>query len=102
LEDHETAGISFFDLDGKRLPFKRTDFRGIDSFTPPENFDKMKEVAAELAKAVNNPFIRVDLYEISGRIYFSELTFFPCSGYLPFDPPEWDEKLGRLIKLPAN
>lgn len=102
LEDHETAGISFFDLDGKRLPFKRTDFRGIDSFTPPENFEKMKDVAAELAKSVNNPFIRVDLYEISGKIYFSELTFFPCSGYLPFDPPEWDEKLGQLINISAK
>lgn len=102
LEDHSTASISFFDLNGDRLPFKRTDYKGVDKFTPPSCFEKMKDVANLLAKKIDNPFIRIDLYEVSGSIYFSELTFFPCSGLLPFDPPEWDKIIGDYLKLPNN
>ena len=40
--------------------------------------------------------------ESDGKIYFSELTFYPCSGYLPFTPPEWDRALGNWITLPQN
>lgn len=48
----------------------------------------------------NIPFLRVDLYEINEKIYFSELTFFPGAGYIKFTPKEWDYKLGDLIELP--
>lgn len=100
LENHLTAGISFFDLDGKRLPFKRLDFRPVETFTPPKLFEEMKALANETAKKINAPFIRIDLYEVNNRIYFSEFTFFPCSGMIPFDPPEWDRKIGEILKLP--
>lgn len=100
LEDHETAGISFFDLNGKRLPFKRLDFRPVLYFEPPKLFEDMKIVADNTAKRIKAPFVRIDLYEVNNRIYFSEFTFFPCSGMIPFDPPEWDEKIGSWLKLP--
>ena len=39
--------------------------------------------------------LRVDLYQINGKIYFSELTFCPCKWIVSFEPtPEWDKKLG--------
>lgn len=41
--------------------------------------------------------MRVDLYEISGKTYFSEITFYPCSGFMPFNSYEWDIKLGNEI-----
>lgn len=101
LEDHSTAAISFADLGGKRLPFKRSDYREIDDPLPiPPSFEKMKSIAERLAQAVNNSFIRVDLYDISGCVYFSELTFYPNSGFIPFSPEEWDLKLGDLLTLP--
>jgi len=53
--------------------------------------------ARELSKGM--AFLRVDLYQINGKIYFSELTFCPCNGLFPFEPPEWDKKLGSLIDL---
>ena len=47
----------------------------------------------------NIPFLRVDFYEIMGRLYLGELTFFPGNGFEEFDPPEWDKILGDWIEL---
>jgi hypothetical protein len=44
----------------------------------------------------------VDLYEIGGKIYFSELTFTPCGGTMTFSPPEWDDEIGRWLTLPQK
>lgn len=43
--------------------------------------------------------LRVDFYEIAGKIYFGELTFFPGCGFEEFSPEEWNEKLGSWIKI---
>ena len=64
----------------------------------PINFDEMLYVAAQLSKGI--PHVRVDLYNVNGKIYFGELTFFHGSGMERFDPIEWNYKLGNLIKLP--
>jgi hypothetical protein len=103
LEDHSTACISFFDLDGKQMPFQRSDFKAIDGdMTMPENYSEMICLAERLAKAVACPFVRIDLYSIKGRIYFSEITFTPCGGTLPFKPAIWDKKIGAWIHLPTE
>ena len=44
----------------------------------------------------------MDLYQINGQIYFGELTFSPCAGYMPFQPFSADRNLGELIVLPSN
>lgn len=48
------------------------------------------------------PHIRVDFYEINGKIYFGELTFYTNAGFVPFKDSKWDEKLGDWIKLPIG
>lgn len=58
----------------------------------PQNFDEMKDLAAQLSAEF--PFVRVDLYNVQGKIYFGELTFYPSSGYGKFHPDEFDQKLG--------
>lgn len=58
----------------------------------------MKKIAAILSKG--HPHIRVDLYDINGKIYFGELTFYHWSGMTPFEPIEWDLRLGGMIILP--
>ena len=62
----------------------------------------MKEIAERLARYVNNPFVRIDLYDINGRIYFGEFTFYPGGGLEAFQPLEWDYTLGSWIKLPID
>lgn len=45
------------------------------------------------------PFVRIDLYEIDKKVYFSEITFSPTAGMMPFAPEEYDEILGSYIDL---
>lgn len=99
LANHETATIDFYDINHRRMPFKRTDYKSSTTDAPkPRCHDEMIDIAGKLSK--NIPFVRIDLYEINGKVYFSEITFSPCAGWLPFDPQEWDYKLGKYIKLP--
>lgn len=98
LENHATASISFLTLDWEFAPFGRSDFKPFTELPPkPTRFDEMLKLAAKLS--AGHKFLRVDLYQIENQIYFSELTFSPCGGMMPFDPPEWDEELGKLIDL---
>lgn len=100
LENHLTARISFYDLKGNELPFCRNDYKPIgEAIELPINFDEMLEIATKIAMSINNPFVRIDLYSIHNKTYFSEVTFSPCGGVLPFEPEEWDQKLGQWIKL---
>lgn len=63
----------------------------------PKSFDMMKDIASTLSKAFN--FVRVDFYEIDGRPYLGELTFFPGAGYFTYRDPETDMILGNMLKL---
>ncbi len=98
LEDHATAGISFYDMDFKLTDCKRKDYRQI-SYIPekPKNWERMKKYSAILSKGI--PHLRVDWYEINGKLYFGELTFYTQTGMIPFEDESWDKKLGNLIKL---
>lgn len=98
LSNHSTAKIDFFDMNFDRAPFGRTDFNHFDEIPEkPINFEEMKKLAKELSKGFS--FLRVDFYEINGKIYFGELTFTPCGGFMIFSPEEWDKKLGDLLEL---
>jgi hypothetical protein len=64
----------------------------------PENYEEMIEVAEELAGEI--PFVRVDLYNVTTKIVFGELTFTPESGFGSFNPTDGDTKLGMHLRLP--
>lgn len=66
-----------------------------DEFPKPENLGRMLEIAHTLSK--DFPFVRVDLYNVDGRIYFGELTFYPWTGYVRFTPDEFDFELGNYF-----
>lgn len=104
LENHDTASISFYGLDGVEMPFHRSDYKQFEHKPDlPENFNEMIETANKLAKRlfdeISLPFVRIDLYSINGKTYFSEITCYPNSGYIPFTPDEWDKKIGEWIDL---
>ena len=63
----------------------------------PANWDEMVKIAEDLASPF--PFVRVDLYNINERIYFSELTFTPAKGTLKFDDDNADFEIGKWLKL---
>lgn len=91
---------NYYDLDWNLLDIGEKkcppDFNHIE--LKPKNFDNMIEIAKTLS--VGFPFMRVDLYNDNGAIYFGELTFSPDSGFGEFLNDEQDIKLGNLINLP--
>ena len=100
LSDHSTAKISFADMDYNISPFKRSDFAPFEKLPDkPTHFEKMKELAKILCKDMY--FVRVDFYEINKKIYFGEFTFAPCAGFVPFEPSEYDDIIGKWLKLPT-
>ena len=92
--------FTFLDRNYNVLPFECGCPSEKNGLPKPSQYDKMIELAEQLSQ--NIPFVRVDFYEIDGNVYFGELTFFPVSGYIQFDPKEWDLKLGNMIKLPQK
>lgn len=99
MEDHSTASMNFYDMDFNLTDCKRRDFKKLD-YTPskPKTFEQMKQFASVLSKGI--PHLRVDFYEIDGHIYFGELTFSTCSGFIPFEDKKWDKIMGDWLTLP--
>lgn len=87
-----------FDLDWNLVPIQQN--YGNDPITPekPVNFEKMIEISRKLSAGI--PFLRVDMYEINGKVYVGEMTFYSWAGFEPFHPEEWDHVLGSWLKLP--
>lgn len=90
--------FDFFDMDFNHLDIKNGHPNADILPQKPMQFDKMVELAEKLS--IGFPHLRVDFYEVNGKIYFGELTFSHWSGFVPFEPPEWDETLGSWIQLP--
>lgn len=90
--------LDYFDMNWNWLPLtlyphlhaKRTPNK-------PKNFEKMIELSKELSK--DFPFVRVDLYNVNGKIYFSELTFVPTGGNMKLTPESILDEWGAKLKL---
>ena len=66
----------------------------------PKCLTELLNYAEILAHGAGDPpFLRVDFYIIKDQIYFGEMTFYHGSGMEKFYPPEYDEKLGKLIDI---
>lgn len=89
----------FYTTEWDLMPVKRPNIpNSIIPLKKPEKIDEMLALASKLSE--NIPFLRVDFYYFEGKIYISELTFFPASGFSPFDPEEWDKTFGEWLELP--
>lgn len=95
--DEEETKFDFFDINFNHLPFTNGHPNADIAPQKPENFDKMKCLAERLSEHI--PHLRVDFYEVNGRLYFGEFTFSHWSGMMPFEPAEWDKIFGSWIEL---
>lgn len=96
--DQEETKFDFFDAEYNHLPLTNGHPNAYTDIPRPKGFETMKRLAALLS--MGQPHVRVDLYDINGKIYFGELTFYHWSGLVPFTPQEWDYTFGSWIKLP--
>ena len=89
--------FDFFDMEFNHLDIENIHPMSGKEIEKPSTFEEMKEIASRLSEGMK--FVRIDLYEINGQVYFGEFTFFHGGGFWPFAPEEWEEKLGNLIKI---
>ena len=86
--------IDWTPFDGSQFNgWKKTDY----PLEKPANLEKMALLAENLAKIF--PFVRVDLYDINGKIYFSEMTFTPAKGTLILDDDNADFEMGEWLDI---
>ncbi len=93
---HKTK-FNYYDMDFNYLNIRQSYPNDLRDIEKPINFDKMIKLAKKLSK--NIPHVRVDFYEINGKVYFGEMTFYHYSGLVPFIPDEWDYKIGEMLKI---
>ena len=91
--------FDFYDQDFNHLPFTNGHPNSSKVITRNRGFDEMKELAGKLSKGF--PHVRIDFYEIAGKVYFGEMTFYHNAGWIKFDPQEWDRIFGDWLKLPS-
>jgi len=84
----------FFDLDWNRKPFVYSRPGPRDYVPRPASLERIVAAGERLGDSF--PFVRVDFYEVGGRPYFGEMTFYPNGGLMPFKPETVDAELGRL------
>ena len=92
----------FFDTEWNLLRVNKMGVAAPEGFTmpKPENIDLMFDIADKLSAGV--PYMRVDLYNINGKPYFGEMTFYPASGFGANYTREADLDFGNRIKLPKK
>lgn len=89
----------FYSPDWEKLDLRRPGCPNSSEILPkPEQLEEMLSLSARLSE--NVPFLRTDFYIAGGKIYFSELTFYPASGFSGFVPEGWDRVLGEKLVLP--
>lgn len=102
--DRQTPGedtkFDFFDMEYQHLQLINGHPNAKTPPQKPENFELMKELAAKLSKGI--PHVRVDFYEVNGKVYFGEMTFYHFSGTVPFEPECWDKTMGDWLTLPEK
>lgn len=90
--------LDFFDTQFNHLPIRKGRPNADMLPKKPECFEEMKMLATKLAEGI--PHLRVDFYEVDGKAFFGELTFFSGGGIGAFEPEEWDHTFGDWIDLP--
>lgn len=94
--DSETK-FDFFDMEYNHMDFTNGHPNADELPQKPACFEEMISLARKLSEGT--PHLRVDFYEIDGKVYFGELTFFHWSGMIPFEPVDWDYKLGQMLDI---
>ena len=89
--------FDFFDLDWNKIDVLQGHLNSVNVIEKPMNFDKMLDIARVLSK--DFPHVRVDLYNVDGKIYFGELTFFHLAGLKAFYPRKYDYIFGEYFDI---
>lgn len=97
MDSASKTTTDFFDENQKHIDMRSGHENAAVPPHMPVHYSKMKEIAEILSADI--PHLRVDFYEVNGKIYIGELTFFHQAGFVPIEPYEKDLEMGKLIQL---
>ena len=101
ISDREVMGkveLGIYDAAYRKQSVQRKDEKPLmRNIKKPRNYNELKNVAEILAQPF--PEARIDLYDTDGKIIFGEITFFDGSGYVVFEPDDFDYLLGEKFDL---
>jgi hypothetical protein len=92
------TGTRYYNPDGSPSAYYSPDVPRAPLSTLPRSWPAMVETAARLGQGLD--FVRVDLYDVYGEVYFGEVTLYPGGGLAPACR-RLDEELGRIWRLPT-
>ncbi|WP_341961921.1 glycosyl transferase [Planococcus maritimus] len=93
-----SAQMSFYDMNWDKCEFFREDHESMEINVPkPSKLEEMREIAKSLS--ANTYFARIDLFYVDEKIYFSEITLTPGSGFTLFHPKTYEEEIGSWMEL---
>jgi hypothetical protein len=91
--------LAHFDLNWNKLQVTSQNMKAYEGdIERPKSLEKMIELASKLADKL--PFVRVDLYNVNGEVFFGELTFYPSDARKNFFPESFNKKVADYLILP--
>ena len=94
---YDSYSLSFFDEKLNFLPVKIPNFRLGEKIEKPKNYYKMLELAEKLAEPFDH--VRMDFYNLNGKIFFGEFTHYTASGMGKYEPKSFCYELGKHWKI---
>ncbi len=96
---------NFYDMDWKLQPFIWTEWQGAKPAWPNGRTVERPAALAEMVRvaevlAADFPYVRIDLFDCRGKVYFGEITFYHGGGFERFEPSEYDRIFGETLVLP--
>ena len=89
--------LDCYDLEWNKQLGAMTDHKPKRILPKPDNLDLMLKYAGILSE--DHPQMRVDMYNIGGKIYFGELTMSSMGGFMNYYTPEYLLEMGNQITL---
>ena len=88
--------LTYYNVDGTKADFRNENYPTGDNEISPL-LSEMVKTAEFLAQ--DFPMVRVDLFDVNGKIILSEMTFTPGGALIPFAPSEADRMLGEKLDI---
>ena len=95
-----SAHVMTYDLEWNAHPefsVFNSDYQQGEIMAKPKNLEQMIDIAERLSQGF--PELRVDLYNVGGKIYFGELTFTSQGGFMDYFTPEFNRLLGEKFSI---
>lgn len=91
---------TFFDLNWNKIDASLGYHPTAETAEKPKHFEEMIQISEKLSKGF--PFVRMDFYDSDQRPMLGEMTFYPTGGFMPIEPPSFDQELGELMVIPEE